>query len=326
MPRAKTSRVSWGARAALLIPLPVIAALVWWVGQRPREGLFDSRALSQPGAPGVTVPELSVPAYLPDADFRIVDTTQVYTPETLYEKIDGHDAAFLRFGVVSLTFASYAGAGGTAVDVYAYRMNRRENALGVYAAERSEERQNLSIAEAGYKSGGAVFVSRGPYYLQIIPSVGGPAAEAAVSEIIDSLSQSIPAPVEPLAMLGRFPPEGRVPNSDGFFPDKAFGTEFVGEIFTTQYRVGDNTVTAFVHSSDSAQRMYERYREFLGHSANALGVINIDAVEAQRFESYGEETWILLRDPTFAGFTGTLTLESGRELAKKLIAAFGKQR
>jgi len=320
MARKRKSSVPLWVRLVLLIPLPVIALLVYWAGQKPREGLFESAALSKFLTSAAPEQKLRLPLHLPQSGFLLADTLQVYTSENLYEKINGHDVAFFRFGFISLTFTSYAAAKDVMVDVYAYRMDRRENALGIYAAERSDQRENLEIVDAGYKSGGAVFFYRGPYYIQVIPSEPSAVIEGALAEIIDSLSRLIPAPSEPLAALGRFPPEGRIENSDGYYPDEAFGTDFVGEVFTTQYRLGDKTVTVFRHQSDTAKTMFERYREFLNQSAEPKGTITVDQTPVYRYADYGEKVWIFAADGVFAGLMGGGDDRDFNQLTKELLA------
>jgi hypothetical protein len=269
---------------------------------------------------------LPLPAYLPGSDFRLADTIQVYDKENLYIKIDGHDVAFFRFGFVSLTFASYAGGDNAIIDVYAYRLNRRENALGVYAAERSETRENLARAEAAYLSGGAMFLCRGPWYIQIIPSGGGTGVEAARTELADTLSSLIPAPGEPLAGLEWFPPAGRIENSDGYFPDNAFGVDLIGDVFTTEYQVSGAIVTVFQHQSDSAGVMFDRYRQFLDQHAEPQGVLTSGGIAVQRYLDYGEQLWIFTNEDIFAGLMGTAGAEEMEKLVGELIAVSRSER
>lgn len=301
MPRQSKSRVALWARILLLVPLPIIAVIVYLAGQTPRTGLFESASL----AAGTLTTEIRapLPASLPGSGFNLADTIQLYDASNLYEKIDGHDAAFFRFGFVSLTFASYSGDGTTFVDVYAYRMNRRENALGIFAAERSDPDENLPIPDAAYRSGGALFFYRGPWYVQITPSVVGPAIEAAINELADSLTMIFPAPAQPLPQLSWFPAADRVANSEGFFPDNAFGTDVIAEVFTAQYQDNRAQVLAFRHQSDSADQMFSRYAAFLNGVAEPLGTAQVGGSDVRRFTAYGEQTWITLSGNNLIGLT-----------------------
>lgn len=315
------SRAARWLQFVLLLPLPIIAFLIWRSGGETRRGLFES-ALSAAGTPASMLPiKLHLPAHLPGAGFAMADTSQYYDEENLYVKIDGHDVAFFRFGFVSLTFAAYAGEDGAVLDVYAYRMDRRENALGVYAAERSDDRTNLSVAEAGYESGGAVFFYRGPWYVQIIPSGGGVGVTATAQEMLDSLCRIIPVPTAPSAALAWFPAAGRVENSDGYFPDNAFGVDFISDVFTTQYYAGGGLMTVFRHWSDSAGVMLKQYCDFLTANAEPHEAKDIAGVTVARYIDYGEQIWLFVIDDSFIGLTGSAPEDDMEKLANELIVA-----
>jgi hypothetical protein len=262
---------------------------------------------------------------LPNSDFRLADTIQLYDRENLYITIDGHDVAFFRFGFVSLIFASYAGGDRAIVDVYAYQMDRRENALGIYAAERSDERENLNLLEAGYTSGGAMFFYRGPWYVQIIPSGSGAGVKAAKTEIADTLVRILPAPGEPLAALAWFPATGRVENANGYFPDNAFGVDFISDVFTTEYSTGEGTITAFRHQSDSAGAVFDRYRKFLDRNAEPQGTTTIGGISVHRYLDYGEQVWIFTHEDIFAGLSGVAEINDMEKTVSELIVVCNRR-
>lgn len=320
MPRKHQSRISFGVRVLLLVPLPIIAFLIYRAGQNPRHGLFEAELMAAGGA------SLSLPTHLPGSDFTLVDTVQIYNEQNLYEKVDGHDVAYFRFGFVSLTFASYSADGAAFVDCYAFRMNRREGALGIYANERSDEYNRLDIADAGYESGGAIFFYRGPWYVQVIPSANTLETVNAAQELTASVVAAIPAPPGPLPSLVRFPEGKKVAGSEGFIPDNAFGTDFLGDIFTAEYQAGDARVRAFFHLSDSAQVEFDRYLKFMQKMAAPMPNLPRDGVEIHRFNAYGEETWIANSgDALFGvdGITDTTLAESVLEELARSVTAGG---
>jgi hypothetical protein len=198
-------------------------------------------------------------------------------------------------------------------------MNRRENALGIFAVERSRERENLAMRDAGYRSGGALFFYRGPWYVQITPSEVNPEITQAIDELADSLAILLPVPTQPLPQLRWFPEEDLIANSEGFFPDKAFATDFVGEVFTAEYATGDTRLQAFRHQSDSAVSVFDRYATFLGEAASPAGTMTIANLDVQRFTAYGEETWITLTDSSMIGLSGVTDSTFAHGLMTALI-------
>jgi hypothetical protein len=320
MPRRQQSRISLRVRLLVLVPLPIIAFWIYRAGQTPRLGLFEAELMAAVAADS----RVPLPTHLTRSDFTLVDTSQVYDEKTLYEKVDGHDVAFFRFGFVSLTFASYSANGAAFVDLYAFRMNRRENALGIFAGERSDSWNNLDIADAGYESGGAVFFYRGPWYVQVIPSEPTPETNQAARELTDSLLASIPQPLGPLPQLAWFPKEGLIVNSEGFLPDNAFGADFLGDVFTAEYESGATRVRAFCHVSDSARSGFDRYLGFLQLAATPLGTVDQDGLPIHRFSAYGEETWIALAGDALCGVEGITDTTFARRVLKSLLESLSK--
>ncbi len=321
MAKKNASNVSLLTRLLLLIPLPIIAVLVFWAGSEPREGLFDSEPEKTGSAARAP---LSFPSQLPTSGFVLADTVQQYNSDNLYLKINGHDVTFFRFGFELLTFASYAGPGDTYVDVYAYRMTGRPNALGIYSFERSDEREDLSITDAAYRAGGATFLYRGPYYVQIIPSGDEEQTSTAMAEVLDSLLVAIPAPTEPLSALAWFPDQNRISNSDGYFPDNAFGTAFVEDIYTTDYKIDGSAITVFLHQSDTAQAMFNQYRAFLTENADDTGVKEIAGQEFVGFLDYGDHVWLFHSNSFFGGVQGDAEPAAIRTVAQAVIAHLGE--
>ncbi len=321
MRRKPPSRISLGIRVLLLIPLPIIAFLIYRSGQTPRHGLFEAELMAGGGSGDVS---LSLPTQLHQAGFTLTDTIQVYNEKNLYEKVDGHDVAFFGFGFVSLTFASYSADGAAFVDLYAFRMNRRENALGIFASERSDSWNDLDIADAGYESGGAVFFYRGPWYVQVIPSELTPEITQAVTELTDSLLVSIPEATGPLPQLAWFPQDGMIVNSEGFLPDNAFGTDFLGDVFTAEYESDGTRVRAFCHASDSAQSVFDRFEGFLRGAASPLETVIQDDLEIHRFSAYGEEIWIALVGDKLCGVDGITDTAFAHSVLKSLAESLSK--
>lgn len=132
-----------------------------------------------------------------------------YSPDTLFEKIDGKAEAYLAYDVAGLRSASYSAPDSDDlwVDVYLYDMGEPLRALGIYRAERTGTEPPAAIGDEACAPGGAVFVRRGRFYLQVLPSTDGAAAEAAA--IAKAAADALPAGGEPATDPPWFPAEGR---------------------------------------------------------------------------------------------------------------------
>ena len=120
---------------------------------------------------------ISLPAEftLPDpgmAGWRPPERVERFTAENLYLKINGRDEVYHKFGVIKLTFGRYTcdGDSGRAVDVYWYDLGSPANARGVYEFEAAPGVTPVSVGDAAYQVGGAVFFHLGADYVQVLPS------------------------------------------------------------------------------------------------------------------------------------------------------------
>ncbi|MCJ7773150.1 MAG: hypothetical protein MUP22_08470, partial [Desulfobacterales bacterium] len=80
-------------------------------------------------------------------NWKLYDTVKQFTPENLYEHINGRAEFFIAYDVVSMTFANFVknDLNGPFVDLFIYDMGTPTNAFGVFSAERSHEGTPLKI-------------------------------------------------------------------------------------------------------------------------------------------------------------------------------------
>ena len=126
-------------------------------------------------------------------DWRAPANVSRFTPDTLYQKINGRADAYLQFHVVGLTFGSYSHETDSRqrLDVYWYDMGEPVNALGIYRAEAPPEATAVSIGAEGYQVGGAVFFRKGSSYVQVMAGGPGEADADAALEIARRVAERI---------------------------------------------------------------------------------------------------------------------------------------
>jgi hypothetical protein len=174
----------------LVLVAGLIATLVIHVA-RDRERLFDV-ASPDSGEPGLDG-SAGVASRLPDSgipDWQPPRRVERFTPGNLYVKIDGQAEAYLKLGVVGLTFGTYAHAtvAGRAIDVYWYDMGTPENALRAYQAEAPRDVPPVSVGDAGYQAGSAVFFRKGANYVQVMPTQPGDTDAEVARKIAERLA------------------------------------------------------------------------------------------------------------------------------------------
>ena len=113
-----------------------------------------------------------------------------YDAETLYVKIDGRADFFLQNGFRELIFGRYENPAGASVEIYIYTMDKSASARDIFAREKPPISNPLSIADAAYETGGAVFFTRDRHYVQILPGDDKADTKTAALQIARQLAAS----------------------------------------------------------------------------------------------------------------------------------------
>jgi len=193
-----------------------------------------------------------------------------YTADTLFQKIDGRDQAYLNFDVVGLRFASYRNPAAEAqlVDLYIYDMGKPLCAVGVFGSERSGSETLIEIGDAGYQDESSVFFRKGRHYVQTMGSLPDPAVAAAARALAIAAASSLP--VEPAAPYDFLPADGKIPGSEGYVLRNAFGIDDLNHVFLARYGDANRPATAFAADCGTEQMAgsaLATYVEFFGAGA-----------------------------------------------------------
>ena len=123
--------------------------------------LEGSMAQSSPGPPSTLVP-------LPE-DFTEMTPLESFTPETLYEKINGQADLYLASGFLELKSQRYAQTDNQDMwfEVFKYDMGTKENAFAVYSQQYRDDAHPLEWAEFAYSVANALFFVHGQDYIEM---------------------------------------------------------------------------------------------------------------------------------------------------------------
>ena len=288
---------------AVALPLLLLGVAGLYVGQTlsNRDYLFDASEGGDPlpptAAPEATASALAkaggAPVDAPPAgespfpdpgstSWNVPRQVSRFTPDNLYEKIDGRVTLYLQYHVAGLTFGAYRHESDASrtIDVYRYDMGQPENALGIYRTEAPEDATAVDIGQQAYAAGGAVFFIKGAEYVQVLPTTLEENDAHAALEIARRIGESITDASGGPWALAVLPAEGRVADSFQYLSEDAFGLGYLKDVFTAEYERDGTRVTLFIHkAADEAEvaPLLDRYAAY--------------------FEEYGEIAW---RDPDSA--------------------------
>jgi hypothetical protein len=177
---------------------------------------------------------------------------KIYTPDNLWDLIDGAADVFLSYDFQDLHIGEYTSQGQT-IRVEIYRQSSPVNAFGIYAAERMPDYNFINLGAQGYSSGGAVNFYTGDFYVKIMTSgsenVSLEKLEFIGEQINSHLGQESKLPAE----LAIFPEDGKIKNAENYVAKNFLGYGFLKSAFTAEYQGEKNYKLFIMHFSDNAE-------------------------------------------------------------------------
>jgi hypothetical protein len=191
-----------------------------------------------------------------------------FTPENVYEKIDGRDQAFLDLGLQSLDVIalSMPDQPEESFEVFIYNMAQPENAFGIFAANQTDDPDWSYGNAAGQAAPNAVFFYQGPYYICLIGSSMNAPLKAAIRQAAQALADMLPGQSARIWASQIFPADRLKPHSLRFALKGWLGTSFFDQVYTASYSDQNGDLTAYIsRRSDPAQAetIFTQLHQFL---------------------------------------------------------------
>lgn len=218
----------------------------------------------------VSVPgkEKISPSTLAPAGFDTL-SEETYLDDNLYEKINGKAPLYIESGFVKLSTARFVSKNDESLwmELFIFDMANTKNAFSVYSVQRRPGVEILPDMQFGYRTTDAPYFVHGKYYIEFIASSKSDELFKAIMETAQKIQTHLPIDVETeIPELSFFPQENLVAGSYKLYLESAFGFAGFTDIFTAQYKFGDETITAFFSKKDSAAeatKSFESYHKFL---------------------------------------------------------------
>ncbi|MCX7983911.1 MAG: hypothetical protein N3A63_03295 [Bacteroidetes bacterium] len=181
---------------------------------------------------------------------------EVYTPETLFELIDGAADMFLTYDFEELTLAEYSNDRISYIRVEVYKHRDEANAFGAYAQERNPEATFVPLGCEGYILDGTVNFCAGQYYVKLVTNDQGPTVQSALMRIAERVAEGVARhKVEKPRMFTYFPSDHRKSHAEYYV-----NRDFLGySVFQKAYVVPYTHSNLFVMEYSTAE-----------HARNAL--------------------------------------------------------
>jgi hypothetical protein len=275
-----------------------------------------------PSSQPETAPESS--PFAP-AGFETLSKPENYDADNLYEKIDGKAPLYLEAGFKGLTTWRFASASDKSLwmEVYIYDMGDIKNAFSVYSVQRRAGTEELASMRFAYKTSNGIYFVHGRHYVEIVGSLESGELSEAMAEAAEKITANLAAGASAsIAELAYFPQQNLIADSFKLYLTSAFGFEGLTNVFTARYKVGEESVTAFVSKLadvKKAEAMAESYRKFLiENRATAKNTTN-ESFVGKVMDLYGATEIVFTIGPFVGGVHEAENQQSAEIIAGELL-------
>jgi hypothetical protein len=192
--------------------------------------------------------------------WKLTGPVATYTPETLFEYIDGGADAFLQADFEDLASATYAkGKVEATADVYHHR--DAPCAFAIYSQERRPGSTKMPGKLEGIASADHLEFVAGSYYVKLaLPGGGDPAL---LPKLAEAIAAKLPGSRATPAVLAAFPDEGKRPRAEKLTAHDFLGHRFLHSAAAAPYELDGARFRLFaVEGKDAAdaQAMVAAFR------------------------------------------------------------------
>jgi hypothetical protein len=199
---------------------------------------------------------------------------EVFSPDTLFEYIDGGADIYLKYDFEELKVAEYQAEHQdkkATVTVEVYRHRTPNDAFGIYSQERLSGARFLQIGVQGYVEEDFLNFFAGPYYVKLSGIKIGPEEQDVLIIFAKKVAENLGEKGSLPSILSSFPREGKKVNSETFIAKNFLGYPFLHSSFTAEYELSGKRFKLFVIESEDKnepRNMVQKYLQQIGKPGN----------------------------------------------------------
>ncbi len=172
--------------------------------------------------------------------------TQIFSPNTLYEYIDGAADLYLAYDFQQLQVAEYSNAQKASVTIELYSHRSSNDAFGVYSEERLPEANYLNIGAEGYVDKNVLNFVTETHYVKIASYKTGAEDREVLQGFAKRVAEILGEKGGLPSILSSFPIEGKINHSEKFIRRNFLGYSFLRSAFTTDYDLSGKKFKLFL--------------------------------------------------------------------------------
>jgi hypothetical protein len=255
-----------------------------------------------------------------------------YTPDNLYNYINGAADLFISYGFVELAGAQYRygtdGQGAVVVDIY--DMGKKLNAFGVFQSKKDPEVPLLEIGAGATGNEKYIFFYKDQFYVEIQFFTPGKQESNGALTMAREVASKIPGGSSLPAELGYLPEVDQVMGSAHYITGGILGHGFLDKGLLSDYRVNGDVVKAFIAffpSPDQAFQALNQYRHYLekaGETWEARKGFGENSFTAQ--EPYHKTVLVAQQGVFVVGVADLSSAQKGEALLRRILNTLQESR
>jgi hypothetical protein len=193
--------------------------------------------------------------------FRTRTNYPVYSPENLWDYIDGAADSYLSYDFRDLHVAEYR-KGKQTIKAEVYRLSDHTMAFGIYSSERSPSFRFMNLGSQGYTQDGATNFFKGSYYVKIRTWSKKPSVLLSAGTLAAKIAASLEGETTMPSAISLFPSEGKKANGEVYISRNVLGHDFLNNAFRADYEAGSDAFSIYIInclSSEEARKTASAY-------------------------------------------------------------------
>jgi hypothetical protein len=195
------------------------------------------------------------------AGYKKTANYPVYTPQTLWDFINGAADTYLAYGFVDLHVAEYK-KGKNVIKLEIYRHSDNTLAFGIYSTERSPSFRFMNLGAQGYIADGAINFFKGNYYVKIRTFSKNEKTLQSTESLALKVSGMLEGDSKMPVILAQFPEIGKKQNEETYVNESVLGHKFLNKAYKAIYELGSDNFSIYIMenpSADDAKKQVETY-------------------------------------------------------------------
>jgi hypothetical protein len=190
----------------------------------------------------------------------------VYTPDNLFEYINGAAEVFLSYDFQVLATITYENQKKNSFTVDVYRHNDDRNGFGIYSAEKPQKGNFIPIGAQGYYEKGILNFLKGTYYVKMSGYDLGDNDKQVLTTAAEAIAEVLKGTVGFPTAAKCFPGKGKLTNSERYINQNFLGHSFLHSAFTADYEKDGRKFQVFIIECENAggvEKILQSYLDFI---------------------------------------------------------------